>query len=439
MFLSRLVPSDKEGTVTAADPLPLAARIGLDWADVHHELALLPAGSDQVERLRISHTPEALREFLGELQRRFEGRPVGVCLEKCRGAIIHALLEYDFIRLFPVNPLTLSRFREAWAPSGAKDDPTDADFLLEILCKHPHRLRCWTPDDPETRALTRLTRARRKAVDRRTRMTQEMRAELKGYFPQALHWTGKTLTSRLACDFLLKWPTLDALQRARPETVRKFYYGHNCRRGDLVEKRLREIAEAVPLTTDPAIIDVSVLTVEMLARQIRALGTAIARYEEKIAQLFESHPDAEIFASLPGAGPALAPRLLAAFGTDRERFEDATDIQEYSGIAPVTERSGKNEWVHWRWAASTFLRQSFHEFAGLSIQQSEWARAHYDVQRERGKDHHAAVRSVAFKWIRIIFRCWQDRTLYDEQRYHQALRRRGSPLAQRLQPTGKAA
>jgi transposase len=415
-----------------ADQLPLAARIGLDWADGHHDLAVLPAGSDRVERLRIAHTPEALQEFLGKLRCRFGGQPVGVCIEKCRGAIVHALLEHDFIRLFPVNPLTLSRFREAWAPSRAKDDPTDADCLLDILCKHPERLLCWTPDDPETRALGRMTEARRKAVDLRTRLTQALCAELKGYFPQALAWTGKSLTTRLACDFLLKWPTLESVQRARPETVRKFYYGHNCRRGDVIEKRLDELRTAAPLTTDPAIIDVSALTVQMLARQIRELGPAIVRYEEEIARLFESHPDAGIFTALPGAGPALAPRLLAALGTDRERFHHATEVSEYTGIAPVTERSGKKEWIHWRWAASTFLRQTFHEFAGLSIQQSEWARAHYELQRERGKHHHAAVRSVAFKWIRIIFRCWKDRTPYDEQRYHEALRRRGSPLAQRL-------
>lgn len=423
----------------APDQLPLAARIGLDWADGHHDLALLPAGSDQVERIRIAHTPEALREFLGQLQCRFDGQPVGVCLEKCRGAIIHALLEYGFVRLFPVNPLTLSRFREAWKTSRAKDDPTDAEYLLDILCKHPDRLRCWTPDDPETRALDRLTKARRKAVDLRTRLTQQLRAELKGYFPQALDWTGKTLTSQLACDFLLKWPTLEAVQGARPQTVRTFYYGHNCRHGDVVENRLQQMRTATPLTTDPAVIDVSALTVQMLARQILDLGPAIARYEDEIASLFDSHPNADIFASLPGAGPAMAPRLLAAFGTDRDRFDDATEVQEYSGIAPVTERSGKRQWVHWRWAASTFLRQSFHEFAGLSIQKSDWARAHYDVQRERGKDHHAAVRSLAFKWIRIIFRCWQNRTPYDEQRYQQALRRRGSPLAQRLQPSPRAA
>lgn len=410
----------------------LAARIGLDWADAHHDVSLQEVGSRTVERRRIAHTPEALRDWIAELRQRFGGRPVGICLEQSRGPLIHALLEYDFVVLFPVNPLALKRFRQTFATSGAKDDPTDADLLLELLAKHRDRLRTWTPDDPKTRALGRLVEGRRKAVDMRTRLTQQLTAELKGYFPQALDWTGQGLISQLACDFLLHWPTLGAIQRARPETIRTFYYGHHCRRGDLIEKRLEAIHAATPLTTDPAIVDTSVLTVQMLAGQIRHLGPSIARYEQEIERLLDSHADAKLFDSLPGAGAALVPRLLVAFGTNRERFHTAAEVQEYSGIAPVTERSGTKTWVHWRWSAPTFLRQSFHEFAGLSIQQSRWARAYYELQRERGKDHHASVRALAFKWIRILHRCWRDHTPYDEGRYIQALRRRGSPLVQRL-------
>lgn len=411
---------------------PLAARIGLDWADSHHDVSLRIDSSPTVERRRIAHTPEALVEWVGDLRRRFGGRSVGICLELSRGPLVHALLQYEFIVLFPVNPKSLKRFREAFAPSGAKDDPTDADLLLEMLTKHRDRLRAWKPEDPNTRALRRLTEARRKAVDLRTRLTQQLRAELKAYFPQALDWTGKSLTTRLACDLLLKWPTLEAIQRTQPKTLRKFYYGYNCVRGDVVEAHIEAIRSAVPLTTDAAIVETSVLTVRMLATQIRNLGPAILRYEEAIEALLADHPDADLFFSLPGAGPAMASRLLAAFGTDRDRFESATEIQQLSGIAPVTERSGKRAHVHWRWSAPTFLRQSFHEFAGLSIQHSAWARAFYDLQRERGKRHHAALRALAFKWIRILFRCWFDRTPYDEDRYIQALHRRGSPLVHRL-------
>ncbi len=411
---------------------PLAARIGLDWADRHHAVSLREAGSTSVETSRVEHTPEALAQWLGELRHRFGGRPVGVCLELSRGPVIHALLAHDFVIPYPVNPLTLKRFREAFATSGAKDDPTDGALLLELLVKHEDRLRPWHPDDAETRALARLVQARRKAVDLRTKLTQQLRAELKGYFPQALRWTGD-LASRLASDFLLKWPTLEALQRARPQTVRTFYYAHNCRRSDLIEERLAEIPTAVPLTTDPAIVETSALTVQMLARQLQALSPSLARYEEEIEQRFRRHPDSEIFRSLPGSGAALAPRLLTAFGTERDRFGSATEVHQYTGIAPVTERSGNRTHVRWRWGASTFLRQSFHEFARLSIQHSRWARAYYELQRERGKGHHAAIRALAFKWIRILWRCWQDRTPYDEDRYLRALRDRGSPLAQRLE------
>jgi HAMP domain-containing protein/transposase len=284
----------------------LAACIGMDWADGHHDLSIQAVGSNTVERRRIVHTPEALAEFLGELRRRFGGRPVGICLELSRGPLIHALLEHDFIVLFPVNPLSLSQFRAAFATSGAKDDPTDADLLLELLVKHRDRLRVWTPGDSKTRALARLVEARRKAVDMRTRLTQQLTAELKGYFPQALQWTGKSLTTQMASDFLLRWSTLKALQRARPKTIRKFYYGHNCRRGDLIEKRLDEIRTATPLTSDPAIVETSVLTVQMLAHQIRALIPSIARYEAEIDKLLAAHPDA--------GGAHLHPRGPAAHG-----------------------------------------------------------------------------------------------------------------------------
>jgi transposase IS116/IS110/IS902 family protein len=124
----------------------------------------------------------------------------------------------------------------------------------------------------------------------------------------------------------------------------------------------------------------------------------------------------------------LAPRLLAALGSQRDRYASADEVQKYGGIAPVTETSGKKKWVHFRWAASKFLRQSFHEWAGHTIGHSIWARAYYQRQRERGKEHHAAVRSLAFKWIRIVFRCWQDRVAYDEARYLKALAKRGSHL-----------
>jgi hypothetical protein len=128
----------------------------------------------------------------------------------------------------------------------------------------------------------------------------------------------------------------------------------------------------------------------------------------------------------------LAPRLLVAFGEQRQRFTSAEELQKYAGIAPVTERRGKKSWVHWRLQCPTFLRQTFVEWAAESTRHSFWAQVSYQQQRDQGKAHHAAVRALAFKWIRIRFRCWQDRTPYDESVYLQALKRHRIPLLHNL-------
>jgi hypothetical protein len=154
----------------------------------------------------------------------------------------------------------------------------------------------------------------------------------------------------------------------------------------------------------------------------------IADLDERIEEAAAKHPDFFIFESLPGAGQALAPRLLAAFGSQWERYRNASEVQTYSGIAPVMEKSGKKQWIHFRWACPKFLRQSLHEWACHSIGYSAWARAYYQQQRSKGVDHHGAVRALAFKWIRILFCCWKERVAYDESKYLAALTRRGSPL-----------
>lgn len=408
---------------------PLAALVGLDWATQHHDVALQVAGTTTVEQARLPHDPAALATWLATLAQRFGGAPIGIAIETSRGPVVHALLEAPFVVLYPVNPRSLARFREVLTPSGAKDDGPDARLLLALLVKHRDLLTPWHPDDAATRALRRLVQYRRAMVELRTQLVLQLHAALLEYFPQAVRWAGDDLATPLAGAFLCRWATLPALQRARPATIRRFYTAHHCRQMPLIAARLDEIATATPLTRDPAILESSALYVQALARQLLALAPSLTRLDATIAQRFAAHPEAAVFTAVPGAGAALAPRLLVAFGTDRARFPAATDLQKRAGIAPVTVRSGQHSQVHWRWATSTFLRQTFQEFAHHSIQRCRWARAFYHQQRQRGKSHHAAVRSLAFKWIRILWRCWHDRTPYDDARYERALAARGSPLA----------
>ena len=411
---------------------PLAAVIGIDWADQHHDVALEEHASARVERTRLPHTPEAISGWVAALRARFGNRRVGIAVETSRGPLIHALLDHDNVVLYPVNPRSLKRFRETFAPSGAKDDVPDADLLRELLAKHRDRLRPWVPDAVELRALRRLVESRRRMVDLRTQLTLQLTAALKDYYPQALTWAGADLSAPLACDFLRKWPTLAAVQRVQPARLREFYVTHNCRRPGVIARRLEEIQHAVPLTRDRAIIEPAVLLVQLLVRQLKTLAGGLDDFDTEIEQRFAAQADADLFRALPGSGPALAPRLLVAFGADRARFPHPADVQQFSGIAPVLERSGNSRIVHWRTPAPTFIRQTFHEFANQSIRYSAWASAYYALQRSRGKSHHTAVRALAFKWIRIIWCCWRQRMSYDEARYTRALRQRGALLATRL-------
>jgi hypothetical protein len=144
--------------------------------------------------------------------------------------------------------------------------------------------------------------------------------------------------------------------------------------------------------------------------------------------LTRAHADCAIFATLPGAGPVHTACLISALGMGRSRYERVEDRVTFVGIAPVVERSGRTMLSHMRWCCPTFLRQSFHEYAGQSIPHCCWAKAYYRQQRTRGKAHQAAVQALALKWIRIIFRCWKSHTPYDEQTYLTALQQRGSSL-----------
>lgn len=409
------------------DEPDIAAWVGLDWADQSHALCVQVNGSSSREFSTLAPTPEAVHAWVSQLRARFAGHPVAIALEQSRGAVIYALRSYDFLVLYPIPPHSLASYRKSFASSGAKDDPTDAELLLELICLHRDRFRPWAPDDTATRTLQLLTEYRRCCVDQRTALIERLTALLKGYFPQALEWAG-ALDQDAAGDFLQQWPHLGAVQQASVEQLRAHVRRTGRRLAPDVAAWQKQIRAARPLTTDPAIVEPSQLMVQAAAAQVRVLNAAIAQFEQRIQAVFQDHPDRPLFEGLPGAGAALKPRLLAAFGSDRDRFQQAQEVQQLSGIAPVTERSGKGCYIHWRWACPRFVRQTFHEFAQHSLARSVWARAYYQQQRARGKGHHAAVRALAYKWIRILFRCWKDRTPYDEHRYLRSLQRRRSPL-----------
>jgi len=404
----------------------IRAWIGIDWADEKHDVSIYDVASGKQEALIVRQNPEALQEWLGQLRCKYERGYVAVVLEQGRGGLLNALMGCEFLVLYIINPKSLSSFREAFYGSGATSDPVDAELMREMVRQNPSRFRAWRPDDVQTRSLRLLSEGRRDLVNQTTALTNRLTALLKGYYPQALAWVGAPNTA-WACDFLEQWPSLQSLQISSRRQILRFYEKHPRAAIDL-EEQLKQFQEARVLTQDEAVLESSVLMVQTLVSQLRLLLASIAEFDRKIATLFRKHPDRPIFESFPGAGAALAPRLTAAFGTDRDRFQAATEMQELAGIAPVTEKSGKKLFVHWRYACPKFVRQTFQEFADHSRRWCRWAKAYYELLKKRGKSHNAAVRALAYKWIRILFRCWKDRQPYQDEVYTKSLFKHGSPL-----------
>lgn len=155
-----------------------------------------------------------------------------------------------------------------------------------------------------------------------------------------------------------------------------------------------------------------------------------AQVEAALAELAKGPTVDDVRAKLQGGGAIGELEALVSLQHCLETGQ--TDLIALA-VSEDVQFSGKwhRRW-HWRWQCPTFLRQTFVEWAGQTINKSFWAGAYYRQQREKGSSYQAAVRALAFKWIRILYRCWVSRTPYDETTYLNALRKRGSPLLNNL-------
>lgn len=404
--------------------------VGVDWGDQKHAWAERTLDGKEAEGI-IASTPEAVHEWVRQLRARHPEGKIAIALEQSRGALIYVLEKYDFLVLLPLNPRSTKRYRQALILSGAKDDPVDAKLQRDFAWHHRKSLRVWQPQDTDGRKLRLLVEGRRGMVGHRTSAIQALTATLKEYFPQVLTWFDDG-TGKLARAFLVRWPTLTQASAARADAITKLVKTYSRKKPEAIQALIASIRSAVALTDDRAIIDAMSLLAVSYVTIIETLEESISRYDHEIESLWATNPDHDLFATVPGAGPVLAPRLAVAFGQQRDRYESASEIQTYSGIAPILERSGKRCIVRARWHSPKFLRQTFHEHAAASITQSPWALAFYHQQRDRGAGHHAALRALAFRWIRILYACWKNREQYDEQKHVAELKRRNSPVIRRL-------
>lgn len=409
---------------------PDTVHIGIDWADVLHAYHLL-GPDDTILHGVVEQKPKQLADLLDQWRRQFPNARFLIAIEQTKGALVNSLLEHDDVIIYPINPAALANYRKSFAHGGGKNDPSDALLLARFLHHYQSQLKPLRNDAPETRELATLGEDRRRLVDQRSAHCNELKAVLKLYFPVVLELGAAKIYADFILRFLRKYSSLDVAQKAGRTRLRKFFFGVGAKKK--AEARIEMVMEAIPTTTDEVTIRGCARRAVALCELIQTYNTSIDRYDAEIHKLVRKHVDYPIVASLPGAADKTHCRMIAALGDDRTRYENAESLQAAAGIAPLTIQSGKLRFVSSRWACTKFMKQTFHEYAGLSIKTSKWAKAYYQQQKEKGKTAQMAKRALAYKWMRIIFRCWQDRVPYDEQRYIERLIATGSPLAKLIE------
>jgi transposase len=395
---------------------------GFDWAKDKHDVVVVNRAGQIVARLCLENTAEgwaALRQKLLPLG------VVGVALETARGPAVERLLELG-LTVFPMNPKAAERYRDRKAPSGVKDDQLDAWSFADALRVDGQDWRPLRPEDPQTQLLRLLARDEIALIEQRTALILQLQADLYEYYPAALE-AFDDWALPAAWAFVAHFPTPAALARAKPWRWQKFLHAHRLGNPATYQARLEVFARAEQFVNpSAAVTDAKSMLAQALVKQLQTLAAQIQAYRQRIEQLFNDHPDHDLFGSLPGAGRKLAPRLLGELGSNRQVFASAEALQCYAGTAPVTRRSGKSCFVHIRRMCNKTLRTTVYLWANESRKQCAWAQAYYAQKKQEGQSHARALRCLGQRWLKILWRMWQEGQPYDEARHLLDQTRHGS-------------
>ena len=410
--------------MTDKKPCDYQVIIAIDWADEKHDFRIL---RDKTEETKIINNElTELKEFFCNLQ----CDSIAVIIENCQSALMNLLQSMNSLDVYAVHPTTSSKFAKTFHTSGAKSDKSDTKSLLELYLKHPDKIK--KIDSSFTKGkLKRLNLRRRQLVDERTRLTNQLTALLKTYYPQALKVVGNHIYSDMFMDFLEKYPSPQSILAAHQIGITKFFNKRSTSTKKTKE-RVEALRSSVIVVDDEDELDYYVFETQQYCQRIRSLSTVIKAYENKIQIAYTENEDYELFQSFPGAGPSIGPRLMAFFGSDRDRFQSVHEVLKVSEIAPVTIQSGKMSIVRRRYLCDRFTQLSFVEFANNSIRSSIWAHEFYYHKKALNMPHYCILRALAYKWIRIMYKCWKTRTPYSEKTYLENLGKRQSAWFQKV-------
>ena len=399
---------------------------GVDWGDKAHAVCVASEEGDQVHGRSIPHSAAGVADLIATL-RQFEGL-AGIAIETPRHVLVDALLKEGFT-VYPVNPKQSHQWRLCQSVSGPKNDLRDARGLANGLRLYSKELRALRPEDDQVRVLAQLCEQEQRLIERRTALVCALEAALKAYFPAALAWF-PNWAQPAPWRFVKAFPTPEALADATKQKLCGWFKTHKLPLTPDRLERIEQRREALALTADPLLHTAHGLRTAALAGELLALQEGIDQHRREIENLFSKIAGSGIFASLPGAGAKLAPRLLCMFGSDKSRYASAHSVCMLAGAVPIEFESGGKCSVSFRRGCRKGYRNTLHQFAWVSIRYCAWANAFYKSCRQRRQSHGLALRNLAAKWLKIIFRMWQNNEPYDDLRYRDALTKTGSPLVQ---------
>lgn len=385
-------------------------RAGVDWAKSEHAVCVIDDDAQIVWRSTVEHSKDGLAQLCRELGRLAPPGEIEIAIERPSGLLVDTLVDAGFV-VVPVHPNMLKASRPRYSAAQGKTDLGDAFILADLLRTDRHRLRELRPLSDETKALRALVRTRDDLVERRVGLANQLRALLESFWPGAAVIFAD-VDSPIALAFLDAYPTPDSAARLGEKRLAAFLARHSyCGRRSPAELLARLHAAPSGLAPD-AEAEAKGLAVRALVAVLKPLVEQIALLSAAVEHAIEAHPDGAIVMSFPYAGRVNAAQILAELGDDRARFLDADQLAAEAGAAPVTHESGKHRHVGFRWACNKRLRSAVTTWADNSRRGSPWAAAIYERARARGCDHPHAVRILARAWLRVLWRCWQDKKPY---------------------------
>jgi transposase len=395
--------------------------IGVDWADAEHAIWVEDERSGRVLTRAIPHTAEGLAEWGRWLdEQRAAGTELWAAIERPDGRVVDFLLDHGVV-VYPINPKALDRARDRFRMSQSKSDPFDARVLADFLrTDHPH-LHPLQPSSEAAQELKLLTRDYARLVRAQTRLVNQLTVTLKEYYPRALEIC-PDLTTQRAWAFLRAYTTPTALATLTVEQWQAFARAQHTWSAEQAV-RLWELLQRPQLPVPAHVVRAKGRLVQVLVTQLEAAVEAVAAYRKAVTDFFGRMPAAEWATTLPASHGTLVPMIWAELGDAPGRWTSRQHLQGHAGTVPVTVHSGKRsgtyQGIYFRRACNRHFRTAMDQFAFCSLQHSEWARAYYDRSRQRGHGHHAALRALGAKWLKIIFALWRRQVPYREE-YHLA-------------------